>query len=124
MRIKHRMCSADAATYPKRHHLSQRGLHVRQFVSVIEKANNMSVPANNKASEGSIKNKKTNDIDLKVNLSEPGAYFWYWYNTNCIGAKYMVAEIEQYEGYLEKREKRLLKTEEKGHWRRGEANRR
>ena len=105
------MNSPDAVKYPKKHHLSQIGLHVRQFVSVIEKANNMSVPANNQASEGSIKNKKTNDRDLRVNLSDMGAYFWHWYDTLRVGSKYMIAEMEQYEGYLEKMRKRLSKAE-------------
>ena len=63
-------------------------------MSVIEKANNMSVPVNNQGSEGNIKNKKTNNMDLEVHLSEPGAYFWHWYNTLRKGAKYMIAEME------------------------------
>ena len=69
-------------------------MHVRQFVSVIEKANNMSVTTKNQASEGSIKNEKINDRDLRVNLSEPGAYFWHWYNTLHVGSEYMIAEMK------------------------------
>ena len=105
------MNSPDAVKYLKKHHFSQIGLHVAQFVSVTERANNMTVPANNQVSEGSIKNKKINYRDLRVNLSEPGAYFWYWYNTLRVYSKYMIAEMEQYEGYLEKRRKRLAKAE-------------
>ena len=78
-------------------------------MSVIDKANNQSVPANNQESEGSICYKKTNDRDLKGNLLEPGAYFWYWYNTNRVGSKYMISEMERYKGYLEKRRNRLAK---------------
>ena len=42
---------------------------------VIEKAKNMTIPANNQGAEGNFCNEKHNVWDLALYTSEPGAYF-------------------------------------------------
>ena len=69
------MYSSKSVTYLKKHHLSPIGLHVRQNVTVIEKAKNISIPANNQGAEGFFCNEKHNVRDLALHTSEPGTYF-------------------------------------------------
>ena len=50
-----------------------------------------------------INNEKNLVSDIRTHVAEPGAYFWYFYLTLLRASKYMVAEMERCEGYLDKR---------------------
>ena len=77
--IENKICSPTAARYLHRQWLRKIPLHVRTVVSIIEKANSMSLPANNQGIEGMTNREKNLTRDIRVNTSEPGTYFWYRY---------------------------------------------
>ena len=56
--IKNLLCSPAAADYLLQQWLKKIGLHTRTVVTVIEKAKNISLPANNQSSEGLIRKEK------------------------------------------------------------------
>ena len=83
------------------------GLHTRTVVTVIEKAKDMSLPANNQSSEGLISKEKHLIRDKRVHTSEPGAYMWYRYLDELRSTRYMMDEIDRCEGYIGRRKARL-----------------
>ena len=84
-------------------------MYIRTTVSVIEKTQNMNLAANNQQIEGMINNEKNLVSRMKEKTSEPGLYWWYRYQNLHQGSKYMVTEMERYEGYMERR-KELMKN--------------
>lgn len=84
-------------------------LWIRTSVSVLERATDMSVPANNMAAEGMINNEKNLVSNMRAKTSEPGTYWWYFYLTLLRASKYMITEMERCEGYMDKRRELIKK---------------
>ena len=88
--------SPEAVAYLEKHHLGQKALHDRRNVSVIEKANNISMRANNQVTESNIKDKipmegifrctylgqgRTNGIGIKSYAKVQNIRFLTWTDT-------------------------------------------
>ena len=107
--IRNKLCSKRARDYMEKQWLKRIALYIRTTVSVIEKTQNMNLAANNQQIEGMINNEKNLVSRMKEKTSEPGLYWWYRYQNLHQGSKYMVTEMERYEGYMERR-KELMKN--------------
>jgi len=103
--------SPAAASYLRGQWLGKMPLHVRTLVSTLEKTHGMSLPSNNQGIEGMTDKEKNKTRDFRINTSEPGPYFWYRYLDLINGSKYMVAEIDRCEGYIERRRERKNRIE-------------
>ena len=79
-------------------------LSIRASVSMIKKACNMKLTANNQFMEGIIKNEKHTETKAKYYLQEPALYFLVlFYKNLCMASKSLVAELERTKGLLQKR---------------------
>ena len=101
--IENKICSPAAAKYLHHQWLRKIPLHVRTVVSIIEKANNMSLPSNNQGIEGMTNKEKNKNRDVRLNTSEPGTYFWYRYLGLHRGSKVMMAQMDRCEEYVKHR---------------------
>ena len=104
--IENKICSPASVKYLHRQWLRKMPLHARTVVSIIERANNMSLPASNQGIEGITNGEKNKTRDIKLNTSEPATYFWYRYLSLHRGCKMMIAQMDRCEGYVGKRRDR------------------
>lgn len=106
--IKNPLCSPAAADYLRQQWLKKMGLHTRTVVTVIEKAKDMSLPANNQSSEGLTRKEKHLTRDIRVHTAEPGTYMWYRYLELHRGSRYLMDEMDRCESYIGRRRARFM----------------
>ena len=105
--------SNKAVNYLNKQWLRIMSLYVLTTVSVIEKAKDMKIGGLNQHAEGMISNEKNHVFEMKAKANEPATYWWYQYLNLHQGSKYMVIQMEQYDGYIELRRTFISKKTDK-----------